>query len=145
MIRYERNHSDRVEPISRSLLAFVLLVLCASVTWADDGLPTPLAKTIEASISAAGMSDAQRLELKQDVEAAVEGGADPALLARLIERAAETGIRPDDIGEIGRRARRLSARELPSEPVLDRYLQGFSKGIPLERIHLVADGIEERL
>ncbi len=145
----DRNEIDRQGiPGKRAVVPLALLLLTTILAFpadADEDLPAPLSVSIEGAVSRLGLSRIQALILKEDTAAALRGGADPVLFATLIDRLAASGSSPDDLAEIARRARRLSEGELPPGPVLDRYLQGLSKGVPLDRIRSVADGIEERL
>jgi hypothetical protein len=67
------------------------------------------------------------------------------LRGELLRRTAEVGLLPDQTRSILERVDRIEAAELPSRPVLDRYLEGLAKGIPLARIEAVVDQLEERL
>ncbi len=69
----------------------------------------------------------------------------PDLRAELIRRAAEKGLTADQTKMILDRIDRIAASDLPAAVVLDRYLEGLSKDVPLERITAVIDQLESRL
>jgi len=72
-------------------------------------------------------------------------GIDPVLLGAVVARSAEHGLPATDVLTILDHAAGLAEEGLPAEPVLSRYVQGLSKGIPLPRIETVATAVETRL
>lgn len=126
--------------------AFLLSILpLVAATASAEILPGALEGAVARYARTAGLSSVQEATLREDAGAAVRGGASADLLADLLGRFTEVGAGPDDVLEGARRARALAEEDLPADPVVDRYLQGLSKGVPLDRIRQVADGIEARL
>lgn len=91
------------------------------------------------------ISGASEAGLVRAADDALAAGVDPAFLAELMQRAVELDLAASHLEPVVRRAERLHREGLPSSPVLSRYLQGLSKGVPLSRIHGVVSELEERL
>jgi hypothetical protein len=127
---------------TRTLAAAFLFVAGAPAAPAE----IPSADLVAAiDLLAAGLEPEAEVILRGDAERAVAGGTDPTLLADVILRAREHGATPEEIASLVRRAASLAGEQLPSHPVLDRYLQGTAKEIPFARINAVADDLELRL
>lgn len=69
--------------------------------------------------------------------------ADPR--AELSRRALDHGVDQAGLAAILARIDRIEAQGLPVAPVYDRYLEGFSKGVPLLRIEAAVDQLAARL
>jgi hypothetical protein len=69
----------------------------------------------------------------------------PEVREELQRRGQERGLTPEQVQSILDRASQLEARGLPAASVLDRYLEGLSRGVPLPRIESVVDQLETRL
>ena len=67
------------------------------------------------------------------------------LRTELAQRAARAGLSETEVRGILARVDRLQAGNLPAAPVIDRYLEGFSKGVPLPRIEAAVDQLCDRL
>lgn len=84
-------------------------------------------------------------ELTEAVDGALAAGVRPELLGELIARASDTSIPPAQLLPVLRRLQRAAEAGLPADVIAGRYLQGLSKGVPLSRIHAVADELTARL
>ena len=85
------------------------------------------------------------VELAAYVQQLRATGAQPAMVDALLVRALENGIPEASMVDVVHRLHDLYQRGLPVEPVLSRYLQGLSKGVPISRIDRAADAVEARL
>jgi hypothetical protein len=72
-------------------------------------------------------------------------GGGPDLRDEVVRRAAQKGLKPEQTASILQRADRIQSAELPVRAVLDRYLEGLSKNVPLPLIEEVVDELEVRL
>jgi hypothetical protein len=124
-------------------LAAALLVVARAPAAPAESPSADLVAAID--LLASGLRPDATGTVRSDAERAVAGGTDPALLADVIIRAHEGGLAPDEIATAIHRAASLAGEELPTHPVLDRYLQGIAKQIPFARIDAVVGGLEVRL
>jgi hypothetical protein len=69
----------------------------------------------------------------------------PDLRDELVRRAAESGLTPEQTQAILQRADQLETSGLPSWGILDRYLEGMAKQIPLPQIEAAVARLEDRL
>lgn len=77
--------------------------------------------------------------------AARADGSDSGLRAALSERTREKGLTGSDAANIFARIDHIERSGLPVAPVVDRYLQGMAKDVPLPRIEAVVDELVGRL
>jgi hypothetical protein len=70
---------------------------------------------------------------------AAEAGVDVQLLETVRARAAERGVAASDVARLVRPAIDLAERGLPSDPVLQKVLEGFSKRVPPAQLAVVID------
>ncbi len=111
----------------------------------DEALPAELGDVIRLLVDAGDPSPARAETLRVAARVAVRGGTDPSLLTEVLRRFHESGLGEAEASEMVRRMRRLAQQGLPGDPVLDRYLQGMAKQVPLDRIRTVSDRIEANL
>jgi len=111
----------------------------------DVGIPGDLAEAIESGARSARLTTEENARFREDIRAALQGGADAGILADIFSSCTAAGSDGSEFLAVAGRARRLADLELPVDPVLDRYLQGMAKGVPFGRICSVADRLEERL
>jgi len=76
---------------------------------------------------------------------AADAAVRPEVRAELVRRAGESGLSAPQTEAILQRADRIDAAGLPVQVVIDRYLEGMARGVPLPRIEAVVDRLEDRL
>ena len=132
------------------LAATALLVLGSAPALAGDGAPggAPSGAAHDLALSRALALHAASPEaptLNAAVKDALDAGVGPDLLAEVLTRSAEEALPDSDLLLIVDHATRLARRDLPAGPVVSRYLQGLSKGVPFPRIQAVTDELDARL
>ncbi|MCW9709099.1 hypothetical protein [Fodinibius salsisoli] len=88
---------------------------------------------------------AQNSELSSLFEKAKQAGVEEASLTELQDRAQAQGISSQQLRQILQSAVDMSARNLPGELAIDKALEGFSKGIPGNRIIAVLDQVQQSM
>jgi hypothetical protein len=108
----------------------------------SSGVVQDLALSHALSLHAAS---AEASNLDTAVQGALDAGVGPDLLAEVLTRSAEEALPDSDLLLIVDHATRLARRDLPPGPVVSRYLQGLSKGVPFPRIQAVTGELDARL
>ncbi|MEX0660885.1 MAG: hypothetical protein WD381_06005 [Balneolaceae bacterium] len=77
------------------------------------------------------------------MERGVASGLDEAQLERVLDRANERGIEQGDLSRLLEPAFGLAERDLPSDYILQKLMEGFAKGVPPGRIMPLINSIQE--
>lgn len=83
--------------------------------------------------------------LRVAAERARDAGSSPASLSEFLRQGRALELPARELVSALDRFRVAGSRGLPTDPLIGRYLQGFAKGIPVARIHAVADDLVRRL
>lgn len=133
-----KRRNRRVHRISWGGIALIAL-LASSPT-------EPAADTLEEALGLYASSyPTDQADLREIAVRLQASDLDESLLAELLLRAHQYGADGAETALILRHAADVADRDLPSQPIFDRYLQGMSKGIDLDRIRTVAEKVEQRL
>ena len=77
------------------------------------------------------------------MERGVAAGLDQSQLERVMDRANERGIEEGDLQRLMEPAISLAERDLPSDYVIQKLMEGFSKGVPPGRMMPLMENIQE--
>lgn len=77
------------------------------------------------------------------LERGLSSGLDQAQLERVLERANERGIEQGDLARLLEPAFELAERNLPSDYMMQKLVEGFAKGVPAGRMMPLMNSIQE--
>jgi hypothetical protein len=152
-------HSRNPHPIASATILIIVLLSLGSVAIAEspsapvdgppatdevspDATPSKLENAIALYASALPSEQAR---LREIVHRAEQLEIHEELLVGLLHRADLIDVDVNELVSILEHAVRVAERDLPSQPLFDRYLQGMAKAIPIGRIRMVAEEVEHRL
>jgi len=130
--------------MSCNVFAFWIAVLVAASILAVAPAPAVAGAEVQAALQAYAGDPAYE-DLGFLAERALEQGADPELLPALVTAAGAAGLPASDLSLVLNQTISIAARDLPTRPVLSRYLQGLARGIAFPRVRAAADQVETRL